>query len=327
MPSERRRAKYDIYADIIEVIAKKGLCSLTRVSYGANMPVDRTKKTLNFLVSHGFIREVTVGDRKKYRATKRGLEYLETFKRMRRFFAALEEPVTIKIPKVVLPGRITTGYKDLDNMLFGGIPENYAVILTSPSCDEKDLLIKRFLEAEAKKGQITFYVTTEVGGVRALVEEFQSNFYLFICNPQADKMIRSLPNVFKLKGVENLTDISIALSSAFRRLDTSLSGPRRACIGNISDVLLQHHAVQTRRWLTGLIPELKSREFTTLAVMNPHMHSPQEVHAMLGLFEGEINIYERETEKGFEKFLKIRKMYNQRYLESKLPLRREKLKT
>jgi len=327
LPSERRRAKYDIYADIIEVIAKKGLCSLTRVSYGANMPVDRTKKTLNFLVSHGFIREVTVGDRKKYRATKRGLEYLETFKRMRRFFAALEEPVTIKIPKVVLPGRITTGYKDLDNMLFGGIPENYAVILTSPSCDEKDLLIKRFLEAEAKKGQITFYVTTEVGGVRALVEEFQSNFYLFICNPQADKMIRSLPNVFKLKGVENLTDISIALSSAFRRLDTSLSGPRRACIGNISDVLLQHHAVQTRRWLTGLIPELKSREFTTLAVMNPHMHSPQEVHAMLGLFEGEINIYERETEKGFEKFLKIRKMYNQRYLESKLPLRREKLKT
>jgi predicted transcriptional regulator len=55
------------------------------------MPVDRTKKVLNLLVSHGFVREVTVGDRKKYRATKWGLEYLETFKRMRKFFAALEE--------------------------------------------------------------------------------------------------------------------------------------------------------------------------------------------------------------------------------------------
>jgi len=88
---ERRRTKYDIYADVIEVIAMKGLCSLTRISYGANMPVDRTKKILNFLVSHGFVIETTAGDSKKYRATKWGLEYLKTFKRMRKFFAALEE--------------------------------------------------------------------------------------------------------------------------------------------------------------------------------------------------------------------------------------------
>ncbi|MFB0513971.1 MAG: winged helix-turn-helix domain-containing protein [Candidatus Bathyarchaeia archaeon] len=327
MSRERRRTKYDIYADIIEVIAMKGLCSLTRVSYGANLPVDRAKKILNFLVSHGFVRERIVGDSKKYGTTKWGLEYLKTFKRMQRFFAALEEPVTIKIPEVVLPGRVTTGYKDLDNLLFGGIPENYAVILTSPSCDEKNLLIKSFLGAGAKEGQITFHVTIEASGVKTLAEKFQSNFYLFICNPRADTMIKSLPNVFKQKGVENLTEISIALNSAFRRLEESLSGPRRACIEIISDVLLQHHAVTTRRWLTGLIQDLKSRGFTTLAVMNPQMHPLQEVHAILGLFEGEINIYEKESEKGIEKFLKIRKMYNQRYLESKLPLRREKLKT
>jgi len=91
LPSEQKRTKYDIYADIIEMIAKKDLCSLTRISYGANMPVDRTKKTVNFLVSHGFIVEIAIGDRKKYRATKWGLEYLETFKRMRKFFAALKE--------------------------------------------------------------------------------------------------------------------------------------------------------------------------------------------------------------------------------------------
>ena len=91
LDKEARRTKYDIYADVIEVIAKKGVCSLTRVSYGANMPVDRAKKILAFLVSHGFIREVLIGERKKYRATKWGLEYLETFKRMKRFFAALKE--------------------------------------------------------------------------------------------------------------------------------------------------------------------------------------------------------------------------------------------
>ncbi|MFB0567774.1 MAG: RAD55 family ATPase, partial [Candidatus Bathyarchaeia archaeon] len=236
------------------------------------------------------------------------------------------EPVTINVSEVILPGRITTGYRDLDNLLFGGIPQNYAVILTSPSCDEKDLLIKRFLEAGAKEGQITFYVTIEASGVSTLVEEFQSNFYLFICNPQADTMIKSLPNVFKLKGVENLTDISIALTSALRELDASLKEPRRACIEIISDVLLQHHAVSTRRWLTGLIPDLRSRGFTTLAVMNPQMHSPEEVQAILGLFEGEINIHEKETKRGLEKFLKVKKMYNQRYLESALSVRKERLK-
>jgi len=236
------------------------------------------------------------------------------------------EPVTINISETFLAGRVSTGYRDLDNLLLGGIPENYAVILTSPSCDEKDLLIKRFLETGPERSQITFHVTIEASGVKALAEENQSSFCLLICNPQVGKIIKSLPNVFRLKGVENLTDISIALTKAFRTLDTSVSGPRRACIEIISDVLLQHRAVKTRRWLNDLITELKSKGFTTLAVMNPKMHSPQEVHAILGLFDGEINIYDKETEKGLKKFLKIKKMYNQKYLESELPLRRQRLK-
>lgn len=91
MADERRRTTYDIYADIIAIVAKKGLCSLTRISYGANMPVDRTKKVLAFLVEHGFLNEVNVGDSRKYTTTKWGLEYLQTFKRMRKFFAALED--------------------------------------------------------------------------------------------------------------------------------------------------------------------------------------------------------------------------------------------
>lgn len=74
------------------------------------------------------------------------------------------------------------------------------------------------------------------------------------------------------------------------------------------------------------IPDLRSRGFTSLAIMNPQMHSPEEVQAILGLFEGEINIYEKETERGLEKFLKVKKMYNQRYLENELSLRKDRLK-
>jgi KaiC/GvpD/RAD55 family RecA-like ATPase len=82
----------------------------------------------------------------------------------------------------------------------------------------------------------------------------------------------------------------------------------------VSDALLQHRSVQTRRWLIELITELKSAGFTTLAVTDPQMHSPEELHAILNLFEGEIDIREKETEKGLEKILKIKRMSNQKYM-------------
>lgn len=224
-----------------------------------------------------------------------------------------------------VPSHITTGYADLDRLLCGGIPDNFAVVLTAPSCDERALLIKRFLEAGARNDEVTFYLTADPGDAKILADEFQSNFYLFICNPQADAIVRDLPNVFKLKGVENLTEISIALISAIRRLDKSLKGPKRVCIEIISDVLLQHRVVQTRRWLTGIIPELRSVGFATLAVVDPQVHPSEELHAILGLFEGEISVYEKETERGLGKYVKVKKMINQKYLEDELPLKREDL--
>jgi KaiC/GvpD/RAD55 family RecA-like ATPase len=206
--------------------------------------------------------------------------------------------------------------------LRGGIPENYAVALTSPSCDERESLVRSFLQTGAEQGEVTFYLTVDPSAAKSLAEKFQASFHLFVCNPQADAIVKSLPNIFTLKGVENLTDISIALTSAIRRLDPSLKGPRRICIGLVSDVLLQHHAVQTRKWLTALTAELKSNGFTALAVVDPQMHPPEELHAILGLFDGEINLYE----KGAEQFLKIKRMSNQEYLEDELLLTRERMK-
>ncbi|MGA2308312.1 MAG: tetratricopeptide repeat protein [Candidatus Bathyarchaeia archaeon] len=265
------------------------------------------------------------GDREKARSLLG--QALETFQKMgakkdvEKVEAKLLYIETGQVASVPKPlGLVATGYADLDKLLLGGIPPSYAVVLTSPSCDERDFLVKSFLETGAKKGEIVFYVTTDPGGLKPLAGEFQSNLYLFVCNPQADAIVKEALNIFKLKGVENLTDISIALTSAIRKLDPSLKGPRRICIDLVSDVLLQHHAVKTRRWLTALIPELKSAGFTTLAVVDPRMHPSEELYAIIGLFEGEIDIYEKETEKGVEKFLKIKKMSNQGYLENELLL-------
>jgi predicted transcriptional regulator len=84
-----RRTKYDIYADLLKTVMKRGSCGVTRASYGANLPIDRAKKSLKFLASRGFVREEIVDVSSRYRITKRGIEYLEVFRKMRKMFAAL----------------------------------------------------------------------------------------------------------------------------------------------------------------------------------------------------------------------------------------------
>jgi len=229
----------------------------------------------------------------------------------------------IKVFKVLdaaLPGRITTGYKDLDNLLYGGLPENYAVVLTSPSSDEREILIKNFLRVGANNAELTFFLTLKSDNGQELAKKFQSNFFLFLCNPRASGDIANLPNVFKLNGVSTLT-------KSLRSLDQVQSGPRRICIEIISDILLQHKAVTTRKWLSGILSELKSKGFTILGVVNPLMHPPDQVQAILGLFDGEIKISEKETNEGIENVLRVRKMYNQKYMKSELTIKRERLES
>jgi hypothetical protein len=57
------------------------------------------------------------------------------------------------------------------------------------------------------------------------------------------------------------------------------------------------------------------------------MHPPEEVQAILGIFEGEIRIVKKETDKGLEKFLRIRKSHNQKYLENEIVVTKEKLES
>jgi hypothetical protein len=111
-------------------------------------------------------------------------------------------------------------------------------------------------------------------------------------------MIQNMPNVYKLKGVENLTDIDIALTKAFGALKSSAVGPRKICLEIVSDVLLQQHAINTRRWLGALLPTLKSKGFTILAVIDPQMHTSEELQAILGVFDGGIRVTEKETPQG-----------------------------
>ncbi|MCW4052015.1 MAG: hypothetical protein NWE78_02245 [Candidatus Bathyarchaeota archaeon] len=235
------------------------------------------------------------------------------------------EPAIVSVVRTILPNRVSTGYENLDSLLFGGLPETYATVLSSTSCDERDLLIGRFLKDGLRKGETTFYVSVKPKNVEEFLKD-SSNFLLLLCNPHADSITKSQPNVLTVKGVENLTAVNIALTLAFRRLDPSDMGLRRACLELVSDVLLQHRAKETRRWLGGVLSEFKANGFTILATLNPQMHSFADAQAVLDLFDGEIGIYEKETENGQERHLRIRRMHDQEYLETDLPLKKADLK-
>ncbi len=88
----------------------------------------------------------------------------------------------------------------------------------------------------------------------------------------------------------------------------------------MSDVLLQHHAVVTRKWLSGIIQELKSKNSTVVAVINPQMHSQEEVKAILSLFDGEISLSEKQGRNESKKVLKVVRLHDQGYLKDELTM-------
>jgi hypothetical protein len=84
--------------------------------------------------------------------------------------------------------------------------------------------------------------------------------------------------------------------------------------------LLQHHAVIARKWLSGLLLNLKSRGFTTLCVANPQMHPQEEVQSILGLFDGEISITQTKDPLECKKSLRVKKLRNQDYIKNPIYL-------
>jgi hypothetical protein len=55
------------------------------------------------------------------------------------------------------------------------------------------------------------------------------------------------------------------------------------------------------------------------------MHSSQEVQAILDLFQGEIDVYKKKTEKGFRRFLRVEKLQDQQYNEEEIRLKKERI--
>jgi predicted transcriptional regulator len=86
----RRREVTDLYATVLEVVKRyHGAARITRVSYGAGMPVDRLRNLVERLLSLGLLRSEEVDGRPVYDITARGQEFLDTYWKMRAYVEAL----------------------------------------------------------------------------------------------------------------------------------------------------------------------------------------------------------------------------------------------
>jgi predicted transcriptional regulator len=74
--------------DTLETIRRKGVSAITRISYGANLPVDRAKVVVGFLNDRGLVREEDYGATRGYRITARGGEFLHALQTVKMYLEA-----------------------------------------------------------------------------------------------------------------------------------------------------------------------------------------------------------------------------------------------
>ena len=219
---------------------------------------------------------------------------------------------------------ISTGYENLNRLLNGGLKRNYVVALTTPSCDETDLLIHRFLDNSLQSQNSTLYITSKINGERELLEKYPSSFFYVICNPQINENNQDVQNVYRVGGVDNLTEINLKTANVLQKMNETKK-EKVACIDIISDILLQHGLVTTRKWLIDFIARMRSNNMTTIMILNSQMHSKEELESILGLFDGQIGVWEQGMREIARKQLKVKRMYRHVYDDQSIPLDKSQL--
>jgi archaellum biogenesis ATPase FlaH len=231
-------------------------------------------------------------------------------------YAPAPKTEQFQVPAPMIP----TGYKALDGMLNGGLPLGLSIVLTGPPCDEKNLILRRFLETNLGSGRECIFISTSLDRVREMLSKHK-NLHVILCNPQAETIAAPFPEVVKIKSVDSLTQLNLEYDIAAGRL--SSGRPSILCLEILDDVLLEHHGA-TRRWLMDILGRGKGVQMTCLATLNPAMHSAQELQAILETFDGHIDLYEAEVQVR-PKLIQVRKLGGRTFIDSEVRVEKDRI--
>ena len=204
--------------------------------------------------------------------------------------------------------KVSTGYGRLDDVLQGGFLAGSAIVLSAPACDEVPMLLRRFLAAD----QASLLISRSLSSAEPILGSNPDGLKCLVCS---DKPVPPAHSTLPGKGIENLTELNLTITETINSLK-----PNRLVVQFLSDVLLRHKALQTRKWLSELLDKFRAKEITALVVLNPFMHSSEEVQAIVDLFNGNIELIEKQVEGQLRKVLVIKWMHGIEIAEKEFPL-------
>jgi KaiC/GvpD/RAD55 family RecA-like ATPase len=221
---------------------------------------------------------------------------------------------------------VSTGIDELDDILYGGVPQGYTLLLTSPPLDETNLLTESFLTEGIDRGEVILLLSTRLRGIASdLAMEKPESFYLVLCSPRSDLIMGDAPNIIKFRGVENLTQLNIILETLLRNISERGRSLKRVVMNIVSDAILANEINVARRWLFDLLTMFKYVNATTLSTLDPGMHSKGETRTVIDLFDGHLDIEEKDVDGERRKTLTVRRLYGKKFIERELLLERKKL--
>jgi hypothetical protein len=193
--------------------------------------------------------------------------------------------------------RVSTGYLRLDEALHGGFLEGSAIVLTARAGDEVPILFGNFLKTSTQMELLICRSLSAAGEI----SQSSGNVKLLI---SGEKPLPPSQNVIAGKSIDNLTEMNFKIDETINSIQ-----PKRLVLENLSDILLRHKALQTRKWLSEVLEKLRSKRITTLAVLDPYMHASEEAEAVVNLFDGNLELIEKDVSGTIGKFLRINWMH------------------
>jgi KaiC/GvpD/RAD55 family RecA-like ATPase len=220
---------------------------------------------------------------------------------------------------------LSTGYGDLDGLLAGGLPKGYAVLLLSPRCDERDLLLRKIIGSALSAGTPTFYLSNDPSKIQNMASTYGENFYAL--SPQAAKILAPPANLCKIPGIDSLSDLNMAFTKILEIRVKQGTGNRLLIVDLLtySRIFLVDKGVAAKKWFSDFLATRKAEDFTVLGFLNPLVASNKETQTLIDVFDGVIEIYEKELGGMLRRFLVIKRMYGHRYSGSELMLDKDKL--
>ena len=220
---------------------------------------------------------------------------------------------------------LSTGYRELDGLLLGGLPRGNAILLLSPRCDERDLLLQKIIGSALSAGMPTFYLSNDPSKIQDMASTYGKDFYTI--TPQAAKISAPSANLYRVPSVDSLTDLNMTFTRILETRVKQGTGNRLLVVDLLtySRIFLVDNRATARKWFSDFLAKRKAEDFTVLAYLNPLVASNEETQTLIDVFDGVIEIYENELGGRTRRFLVIKRMSGHNFSDSELILDKDKL--